>query len=173
MKTTPHFGAPHLDAPDPGPPHFSAPHLGERLTDLLDGRLDPEAAADARQHLDTCDECSAEFDALRDVRALVRRVDAPPARAGFWTHVTVRLAEESARLTRRRWIFRLVIPATLAMAVAAAVALVPVGQVPVGIDGYLYEHARYRAGRSFSDEAVVTLVGTDASLRLDPEVYGR
>lgn len=165
---TPHFDTPHPDAPDPGPPH-----LGERLTDLLDGRLDPETAAEARQHLDTCDQCRAELDTLREVRALVRRVEAPPARAGFWMHVTVRLAEETARLARRRWIFRLVIPATLAVAVAAAVALVPVGQVPVGIDGYLYEHARYRAGRSFSDEAVVTLVGTDASLRLEPEVYSR
>jgi anti-sigma factor RsiW len=148
-------------------------HLGERLTELLDGRLDPRAAADAGRHLEACAECCAEIDALREIRSLVRQADAPAARATFWTHLAIRVAEEHDRLARRRWVFRLVIPATLAIATAAAVALVPVGQVPVSVDGYVHEHARYRAWHSLSDEAVVTLVGTDASLGLEPEVYSR
>jgi len=148
-------------------------HLGERLTDLLDGRLDPRAAADAGHHLEVCAECRAELDDLRATRAMVRQADVPEARATFWMHLALRLVEERDRLARRRWVYRLVIPATLAIAAAVAVALVPVGQVPVSVNGYVHEHARYRAQHSLSDEAVVTLVGTDASLGLEPEVYGR
>lgn len=148
-------------------------HLGEQLTDLLDGRLDPRAAADVRQHLERCAECRAELDDLEATRAFIRQANAPPPRATFWTHLARRLAEERRRLARRRWIFRLVVPCTLALAATVTIALIPEGQVPVSVNGYVYEHARYRAQHSLSDEAVVTLVGTDASLGLEPEGDGR
>jgi anti-sigma factor RsiW len=148
-------------------------HLGERLTDLLDGRLDPRAEADAVRHLETCAACRTELDDLRAARAFVRRAEAPAARAAFWTRLARRLDEERIRLERRRWAVRLLIPAMLAIAAAVAIALMPPGQVPVSVNGYIYEHARYRARHSLSDEAVVTLVGTDASLELELEVYGR
>ncbi len=148
-------------------------HLGERLTELIDGRLDPLAAAEVERHLEACAECRAELDALREARALVRQAEIPQARTTFWEHLLVRLAEEHDRMVRRRWIYRITIPGALALAAAAVVAFMPVGLVPIDVDAYVYEHARYRALHQLTDEATVTLVSTDASLGLEPEVYGR
>jgi len=148
-------------------------HLGERLTEFIDGRLDPIAAEEVERHLKTCPMCRSELQALRAVRVLVRTAEAPEPRAAFWQRLETRLAGERVRLVRRGRLWRGVVTSAIGLAAAAAVALTPVGQVPTNVDAYLHEHARYRALHGLTDEAVVTLVSTDASLGLEPEVYGR
>ena len=55
-------------------------HLGDRVSALLDGELDPAEEEEARSHLGRCPDCSAELDATRRMRALVRALPAvePP-----------------------------------------------------------------------------------------------
>lgn len=43
-------------------------HLGERIHDLLDGRLSRGEAHEAMAHLSECDDCSARWQELRDAR---------------------------------------------------------------------------------------------------------
>lgn len=52
-----------------------ATHLGERLQDLADNRLSGVDLARARAHLEVCERCRREFEALRRVRQAL----APPA----------------------------------------------------------------------------------------------
>ena len=145
-------------------------HLDERLTDLIDGRLDSEAAAEAERHLKQCATCRAELDALRATRSLIRRTETPGPRGSFWYRLDARLAEEGGR-RRRRWLPRLLIPTAIGAAVAAILIAVPAGSVSLPVDGFVHENARYRTFHPFADQAVVTLVGTDASLRLDPGIF--
>lgn len=145
-------------------------HLDERLTDLIDGRLDTEAAAKAESHLAQCAACRAELDALKATRALLRQAETPGPRGSFWYRLDARLAEERGR-RQRRWLPRLLIPTAIGVAVAAVLTAVPPGSVSVPVDGFVHENARYRTFHPFADQAVVTLVSTDASLRLDPGIF--
>ncbi|HEX2065074.1 MAG TPA: zf-HC2 domain-containing protein [Acidimicrobiales bacterium] len=61
-----------------GPAHG---HLGELASAFLDGELAPPEAERARSHLAGCPDCTAELDATRRVRALVR--DLPPVEPPF------------------------------------------------------------------------------------------
>ncbi len=51
-------------------------HLGRSVHDLLDGRLDSRASAEAMAHLDSCDECRARYEELRQAR---ERLTSSPA----------------------------------------------------------------------------------------------
>lgn len=51
-------------------------HLGERLHDLLDGRLSREDSHAAMAHLDTCDECTARWSELRTAREALHSSEA-------------------------------------------------------------------------------------------------
>ncbi|MDR7534396.1 MAG: zf-HC2 domain-containing protein [Armatimonadota bacterium] len=145
-------------------------HLGERLTEFVDGRLDATAAAEVERHLEQCAACRADLDSLRATLSLIRRADTPGPRAAFWHRLEVRLAEERRR-RRQRWFSRLLIPAAIAAALAAALAAVPVGSVALPVEGFVHEHARYLTLHPLADQAVITLVSTDASLRLDPRIF--
>jgi anti-sigma factor RsiW len=47
-------------------------HLGDKLSALLDGALDPAAIEEAHAHLAECPACAAELNAVGTARALVR-----------------------------------------------------------------------------------------------------
>jgi anti-sigma factor RsiW len=147
-------------------------HAGERLSAWIDGHLDAEAAAQVASHVGACDRCRQEVEDLRRVRSLLRRVDVPPLRPAFWGRLEARLAEERERLSRRQIWRRALLPAAVA-AGALGLAFLPVGEAPLNLDSYLHEHAQYRALHPLTDSAVVTLVGTDASLRLLRDSQGR
>ncbi|WP_062203384.1 hypothetical protein [Demequina salsinemoris] len=51
-------------------------HLGRSVHDLLDGRLDSKAAAEAMAHLASCEECSDRYGELRQAR---ERLNSSPA----------------------------------------------------------------------------------------------
>ena len=142
-------------------------HVGERLTDLIDGRLDPAEAAEVTRHLDSCEACRTELGDLQALRTLLRSVEIPEPRATFWGRLEARLAQERARVTRRRWWGRILVPSAVAAIGAAVLALAPVPQMLIDINGYVHEHARYRSLHPLTDLATVILVSTDASLRLD------
>jgi len=51
---------------------FDATHAGELLSALLDGELKPDEQDRIREHVDSCDQCGAEYDELLRTRDLVR-----------------------------------------------------------------------------------------------------
>ncbi|MCW2605949.1 MAG: hypothetical protein JWO60_642, partial [Frankiales bacterium] len=53
-------------------------HLGERLTALVDGELDHAARDRALSHLAHCDECRAQADAHRRLKAALSGLRAAP-----------------------------------------------------------------------------------------------
>jgi hypothetical protein len=55
----------------------------ERLSDLLDDSLEPEARAQVDAHLAACADCRRELDRLRATVSLLRAVERPHAPAGF------------------------------------------------------------------------------------------
>jgi hypothetical protein len=70
--------------------HRRDPHLGGLVAAVVDGALDHEARDRALSHLARCDECRAEVDAERRVKARLARMPAP--------EVPGRLAERLLRL---------------------------------------------------------------------------
>ena len=58
------------------PPPPPGPHLGDRLSALVDGELDPTEEAVARGHLAACEACAGELAATARVQALVRGLPA-------------------------------------------------------------------------------------------------
>ena len=142
-------------------------HPGERLSEWLDSRLEDAESAEVAGHLEECAHCRAEAEDLRALRTLLRSGETPPARETFWAHLEGRIADEQARMQRRRWFNRVLIPGAVAALAAAALALAPAPEAPLDIEGYINEHARYRALHPLADPAAATLVGPDASRRLD------
>ncbi len=47
-------------------------HLGDLVSALVDGQLDPAEEASALSHLSACEPCAAELKATADMRAVVR-----------------------------------------------------------------------------------------------------
>ncbi|WP_337061923.1 anti-sigma factor family protein [Kineococcus sp. G2] len=56
---------------------MSGPHLGARVSPLVDGRLAPDAALRADEHLRSCCECAEAVEAERLVRARLRALAEP------------------------------------------------------------------------------------------------
>lgn len=103
-------------------------HAGDLLSALLDGELTPEEATAVRTHVESCDACAEELEAVRDARRMLRELPAvdPPA-----TFVDDLLAAGAAddgvvTLASRRRRNRLPLLAGVAAAAAAAVAVVVV-----------------------------------------------
>lgn len=72
-------------------------HLGETLLDLLDGRLDAAARAQAEAHLAGCPECRRELEGLRLVKqALARRSATAPLPPSLAAAVSSALDTEGA-----------------------------------------------------------------------------
>jgi anti-sigma factor RsiW len=81
-----------------------SPHLGETLQDLLDGRLDSAARAQAEAHLAGCAACREELEELRSAKQALRRaaaVDLPPDLAAA---VSRALDGQAAARPARRWL---------------------------------------------------------------------
>ena len=55
---------------------MTSKHLGEKIHDLLDGRLRGAQAAAAMAHLEECAECTARFQELRDARTALNTAEA-------------------------------------------------------------------------------------------------
>jgi len=103
-------------------------HLGDELTALLDGALEPAARERALAHLESCPACRAERDRLAGALRTLGRLPAPPEpSATFEQRFLARLARERVRprglLSRLPWRFL----APLAAAGAAAAVMVGVG----------------------------------------------
>lgn len=101
---------------------------------------------------------------------MIKHAETPAPRAAFWHRLEARLAHERAR-RHRQWLPRVLIPITIGAVVAAGIAALPVASIPLPVEGYVHEHARFRTLHPLADQAAVTLVGTDASLRLDPLIF--
>jgi anti-sigma factor RsiW len=107
---------------DAGP----VPHLGDALSGLLDGELEPAEAAAARAHLAACPGCAAELRGVGAARGWVRSLPPVEPRAGF-----------DAALLRpgRWWMFertasRRLAAAGVAAGIALAVAVAGTGPSP-------------------------------------------
>ena len=97
-------------------------HWNQRLSDYLDGDMNSAERAECEAHVATCEPCSADLDALRDVLARARSLQAPALPAELWSGIQERIA---AVPTRRR-VLRIPRPFifTLPQALAAGFALV-------------------------------------------------
>ena len=83
-------------------------HLGDVLSALLDGELDPATAAAAQAHLDDCHTCAAELAAVAGTRSVVRGLPTVDPPFGFYE-----------RLLRRRSNWRRGVAALVGTAAAA------------------------------------------------------
>jgi anti-sigma factor (TIGR02949 family) len=91
----------------------------EQLNALLDGDLEADQAAALRQHIDTCEECRAEYEAMAQARQVLRDIPQPAVPEGLLASIKAdaetELAEPAAPSIWSRW--------RIATAVAAAAAV--------------------------------------------------
>lgn len=129
-------------------PFGAGPHVGDRASDLLDGRLTPAAELQVRTHLGCCRECAAAVHREQQVRAALRSAaceapaprgdlmagllalaaPAPAAPAPVLTTGTTGVTGPpgpTARPARRA-------PSVLAVAVLGSVSLASAGAIGVG-----------------------------------------
>jgi anti-sigma factor RsiW len=96
----------------------------EKVHDLVDGRLAPQAAEELRRHLSACPSCAAEEREIRRVGDLLRvaaaGAAADPRLAAMWTRVRAGIEERREwEAGRRSWLRRFVwLPVAAALAVA-------------------------------------------------------
>lgn len=128
-------------------------HLGEAAQDLLDGRLDTAARAEAEAHLAGCAECAREVAALRSVKDAARLVaGSTQVPAPLTTAVSAALAREGAapRPAPRRW----ALPAAAAalLVLVALAVLVWRSRDPSGLPAAVARaHSDYEADRIVLD----------------------
>lgn len=91
-------------------------HLGEQLSALADGALEPAADAAARAHLARCAACRRELEVVHATRAWLRRLPVVDPPSGFYERMLVR--------RRRR------VPVGIAALVAAAAASIALATLP-------------------------------------------
>lgn len=139
-------------------------HLGERLADLLDGRLSADDGARASQHLDVCPACALAFERARVAREAVASLPAAPFPEGLAERIAAALdAEEEPRRAGRR-----VVPfsaragrtllAAAALLVAGLAALLVLARHPVQVS-----EAEDAFGRIASGTEAMEIVGPSAS----------
>jgi hypothetical protein len=108
----------------------------EEFSAYLDGAVSGVRMATISSHLEACDDCSAEFHAMRDVQTVLGQMGAaqPPER--LQAHLRAALADERARGTHLSWMKRLSLawgktlaPIALRFSGALAVALLLAGSL--------------------------------------------
>ncbi len=107
-------------------------HFKDEIQDLLDNRLDAPARAEVERHLETCDECRREFEALQWTRQVAIKRFAQvetPAELREKISLALRSGEDrpEARIVRPR--FRM--PKLAAALGVAAILLIAIGLVVV------------------------------------------
>ena len=104
----------------------------EKLTDLLNGDLTPDAERDVRAHIDECEQCARAFAQMRGIVVALRglpEVEPPADLRERLRSIAVQPEPESGSLWRR-WR-----PAAIGLAAAAAALLM----VTIGLHGYHQE----------------------------------
>jgi predicted anti-sigma-YlaC factor YlaD len=149
-----------------------------RLSEYLDGEIDPAERAVVEAHLADCPACRADLAALRAVVARAQSLtDTPPA-SDLWTAIASRIEPRPARrttLTTRRFAFTLpqLVAAGLALIVASGgmVWLARMGGPTMDFPPVLGEVRPVSFGDAAVDEAITDLQATlDAGRgRLDPQ----
>jgi len=91
--------------------------LSERLSEYLDGGLDPEAEREVAGHLAGCPECAALLADLRRVLVRAQALDDRPPRQDLWPGVAAAIGAAPVR----RWRVTLPVPMLLAAGVALMV----------------------------------------------------
>lgn len=101
-------------------------HLGlEQLVALREPGAEPGTQA-ARDHLETCEACRAEFDRLHQRIARLKALPSLRPTGDRWPHVRARFeAEQRARRLRRFGLVGLVAAASVALAVGTTVSFQP------------------------------------------------
>ena len=117
----------------------SCEHLRSALGAYVLGGLDPDEAAAVRRHLETCDECAAEHDALAPMPGLLslaggaEAATSEPLSPAFEERLLDAYARDRSMPPRRRFAWRRPRPRWLAVgavgAVAAAAAVIAVAVV--------------------------------------------
>jgi anti-sigma-K factor RskA len=103
-------------------------HLRPALGAYVLGGLDPDEAAAVRRHLEVCDECAAELDALSPLPGLLslaggaEKATAEPLSPAFEERLLDAYARDRAARPRRRFAWRRPRPRWLAVGAAAAAA---------------------------------------------------
>ncbi len=69
----------------------------QQLSELVDDRLAADAEKTVREHLDSCDECRAQFEAMAAVREMLRVAPAPAVPEGLLARIERAAAAEFAR----------------------------------------------------------------------------
>jgi hypothetical protein len=101
--------------------------LSERLSEYLDGGLDPEAAREMAAHLAECVECGELAGELRRVLARAQALDDRPPREDLWPGVAAAIGAAPAR----RW--RVTVPVPLLLAASVALMLVSGAAVAIAL----------------------------------------
>lgn len=153
---------------------------GEDVSAYIDGMLEGDRLRQMSLHIEQCDACRGEYEALLNTRALLRKMATPAAPPDFWAnaHRAARLAAppKSSRVlpTLRA---RLGAVAGFCTAVGAAVLLLVVpgsriapggstSQLPapaavVDVGELVQAHASYAAAQPLTDRARVTMVTSE------------
>jgi anti-sigma factor RsiW len=154
--------------------HRSDPHLGGLVAAVVDGVLGHDARDRALAHLARCDECRAEVEAQRRLKARLARLGAPEAAGGTTPGAAqatllpepppVRLqasfrppAPRSAPARPRRLAFAAAGGAAFTLGLASVLALGSPDRprvVTPAVDSYTVEHSRSAVGVPGADPVV-------------------
>ena len=150
----------------------------DRLSEYIDGELEPSERHALEAHLTDCTECRADVAALRAVVARAGSLTDTPPTSNLWPDIATRIGARPARrttLATRRFAFTLpqLVAASLALIVASGgmVWLARMGGPSTDFPPVLGEVRLANFGDAAFDEAVADLQQTlDAGRgRLDPE----
>ena len=150
----------------------------DRLSDYIDGELEPSERRALEAHLLDCADCRADVDALRAVVARAESLTDTPPTSNLWPGIAARIGARPAgrtTLATRRFAFTLpqLIAASLALIVASGgmVWLARMGGPTTDFPPVLGEVRLANFGDAAFDEAVADLQQTlEAGRgRLDPE----
>ncbi len=100
--------------------------IRERLSEFIDGALDPEAASALQAHLDSCPSCRLEWSSLQDVSKALGNLEPVNPPDDFFDRLQERIASQSLFKRLFQWLFsplRIKLPLELATAAAVGVFL--------------------------------------------------
>ncbi|MDR7420540.1 MAG: anti-sigma factor [Armatimonadota bacterium] len=149
--------------------------IARQLSAYLDGELTPDETRTVREHLDACASCRTELEALRDTKRLLGRlrdVEAPP---DLEAAILQRLEQPRPRWftwPRPVWPRPALVGATsVLVAILVAVPVVNgyrdrLRAAEVSPDVFIRSAVQSAADDPFMDRAYISLVSSDANLRL-------